>query len=127
MTRLHASCLIALLFGGNALAAERLNDPQMDLISAGAVPSCSAGPGCNTSSSSTTTITAPDANGVVHTTTTGTASCSAASCTIVGVVGSINTTNGTTNIFGSAKIGTPPAFPLVIPPPILPITNPPLI
>ena len=124
MTRLQASCLIALLFGGNALAAERLNDPQMDLISAGAVPSCSAGPGCNTSSSSTTTMTAPDANGVLHTTTTNMGSCAATTCTNQVTN---NTTNGTTNIFGSAKIGTPPAFPLVIPPPILPITNPPLI
>jgi hypothetical protein len=126
MTGLRAVCLIALLFGGNALAAERLSDPQMDLISAGAVPSCSAGAGCNISSSSTTTITAPDANGVLHTTTTNTGSCTASTCTSQVTN---YTTNGITNFSGSAKIGTPPAFPPppVTPPPVLPITTPSLI
>ena len=126
MTELRAACLIALLFGGNALAAERLSDPQMDLISAGAVPSCSAGPGCNISSSSTTTITAPDANGVLHTTTTNMGSCAAGMCTSQVTN---NTTNGITNFSGSAKIGTPPPFPpgAVPPPPVLPITTPSLI
>jgi len=112
MTTLRAPCLIALLLSGNTLAAERLSDPQMDLIGAGAVPSCSAGPGCNTSSSSTTTNTAPDANGVLHTTTTGTASCTGDSCTIVGLVGSINnTTLGSLITKTTSTIGTPPAFP----------------
>jgi len=126
MTGLRVACLIALLFGGNALAAERLSDPQMDLISAGAVPSCSAGPGCNISSSSTTTMTAPDANGVLHTTTTNMGSCSATTCTNQVTN---NTTNGITSFSGSVKIGTPPAFPPppVTPPPVLPITTPPLI
>jgi hypothetical protein len=126
MTRLRAACLIALLFGGNALAAERLRDPQMDVISAGAVPSCSAGPGCNTSSSSTTTNTAPDVNGVLHTTTTNMGSCTADTCTSQVTN---NTTNGITFFSGSAKIGTPPAFqPLpMTPPPVLPITTPGLI
>jgi hypothetical protein len=96
------------LFGGNALAAERLSDPQMDLISAGALPTCSAGPGCNTISSSTTTNTVPDANGVLHTTTTTMGSCSAATC-IAQVIN--NTTNGLTAVAGSATIGTPPPFP----------------
>lgn len=125
MTGLRAACLIALLFGGNALAAERLSDPQMDLISAGAVPSCS-GPGCNISSSSTTTITAPDANGVLHTMTTNMGSCAASTCTSQETN---NTTNGITNFSGSAKIGTPPPFPSgpVTLPPVLPITTPSLI
>jgi hypothetical protein len=126
MTGLRAVCLIALLFGGNALAAERLSDPQMDLISAGAVPSCSAGPGCNVSSSSTTTNTAPDVNGVLHTMTTNMGSCTAATC--INQVTN-NTTNGITSFAGSAKIGTPPPFPPgpVTPPPVLPITTPSLI
>jgi hypothetical protein len=125
MTGLRAALLIALLFGGNALADERLSDPQMDQISAGAVPSCSAGPGCNTSSSSTTTMTAPDANGVLHTTTTNVGSCTATTCTSQVTN---NTTSGITSFIGSFKIGAPPAFPpQVTPPPVLPITIPPLI
>jgi hypothetical protein len=108
MTRLPAFCFIALLFGGNALAAERLSDPQMDLISAGAVPSCSPGAGCNTSSSSTTTNTVPDINGVLHTTTTNTGACTATTCASLITN---NTTNGLTSFAGSAKIGTPPPFP----------------
>jgi hypothetical protein len=104
--------LTALLFGGgNALAAERLSDPQMDLISAGAVPTCSAGPGCNTSFSSTTTNTVPDANGVLHTTTTGTFSCSADSCTVLGIVGSTNANNGSLKISTLSTVGTPPPLP----------------
>jgi len=125
MSELRVACLIVLLVGGNALAAERLSDPQMDLISAGAVPSCSAGPGCNTSSSSTTTITAPDANGVLHTTTTNMGSCAATTCTNQVTN---NTTNGITSFSGSVRIGTPPAFPPPpVTPPVLPITTPPLI
>ncbi len=81
MKRLLAPYLIALLFaGGNALAAERLSDLQMDLISAGALPTCAGASGCNVSTSLTTTNTAPDANGVLHTTTTNTYSCTAGSC-----------------------------------------------
>jgi hypothetical protein len=109
MTRLPAFCFIALLLGGNALAAERLSDPQMDLISAGALlPTCSGGPGCNTSFSSTTTVTAPDVNGVLHTTTTNMGSCTAATC--VNQMTN-NTTNGLTSFAGSFKIGNPPPFP----------------
>jgi hypothetical protein len=100
------------LFGaGNALAAERLSDPLMDLISAGDVPSCSPGPGCNTSFSSTMTNTVLDANGVLHTTTTGAASCSADTCRIVGVIGVINTNSGSTSVLTNSIVGTPPPFP----------------
>lgn len=123
--RLRAYCLVVLLFSGNAAAAERLSDSQMELISAGAVPTCSAGPGCNISSSSTTTNTVPDANGVLHTKTTNMGSCSATSC-IKQVTN--NTTNGIKNFAGSAKIGNPPALPTfpVTSPSTLPITTPPI-
>jgi hypothetical protein len=125
MTGLRAGFLIALLFVGNALAGERLSDPQMDQIGAGAVPSCSAGPGCNISSASTTTITAPDANGVLRTTTTNIGSCTATTCTSQVTN---DTTNGLTSFGGSVKLGTPPAFPpQPVTPPVLPITTPPLI
>ena len=138
MKRWLAPCLIALLFGGGtALAAETLSDPQMDLISAGALPTCAGASSCNVSSSLTTTNTAPDANGVLHTTTTNTYSCAAGTCTnqvtndgnsttptpctscsdTISNPKDTNSASGSTVSIGALMIGNPVPFP---PPPIQP-------
>lgn len=136
MKRLLVPCLIAFLFGGGtALAAETLSDPQLDLISAGAVPICAGASSCNISSSTTTTNTAPDANGVLHTTTMNTYSCAAGTCTnqvtndgnstttpctscsdTVSNPKNTNSPSGSTVSIGALMIGNSVPFPPIQPP-----------
>lgn len=121
-TLLFAGLVALPLSVGSAWAAERLSDAQMDRVSAGALPMCDAGPGCNFSSSSTTTNTTPQSpNGVLVTKTTNTFTCTADTCSnqVINVA-----IAGTTGATGSATTGNPVPFP---PPPVQPpvsITNP---
>jgi hypothetical protein len=132
-TLLFAGLVALPLSVGSAWAAERLSEAQMDRVVAGDVPTCAAGPGCNISSSSTTTNTTPQSpNGLLVTKTTNTFTCTAGTCATqtvvngvpVSCIGGLCTnpgTNGVTGSTGGATTGNPVPFP-----PMPPVSIPPI-